>query len=76
MKKIVIAVNGWVFIGKTVIKEKTVILTDASVIRRWGTERGIGQIAISGPTKDTILDPLPRTEIQKASVIAVLDCEE
>ena len=71
-KRIVILTYGWVMIGEYDLSDTTVRLTNASVIRKWGTERGIGQIAISGPTKDTILDPCGTVEIPVASVVATM----
>lgn len=32
-------------------------LTDAKVIRRWGTTQGLGQLAKKGPQTNTVLDP-------------------
>ncbi len=74
MKKIIICINGWIVIGETTTTEKTIVVDNAFVIRRWGTTKGIGEIALSGITKSTVLDPLPRAEIERAAVIMVLDC--
>lgn len=34
-------------------------LDNAAVVRRWGTTRGLGQLGLEGPTKETVLDPVP-----------------
>lgn len=59
MKSIVVVEAGWVLIGEYVAAKdgKPAHMTDASVIRRWGTTAGLGQIALTGPTSETILDP-------------------
>ena len=59
MKAIVVVEAGWVLIGEYVAAEggKPAHMTDAAVIRRWGTTAGLGQIALTGPTNETILDP-------------------
>ena len=76
MKKIVIATAGWVFIGQYAEKDNgSVVLTDASCIRRWGTQKGLGQIAIEGPTKDTVMDYMGTIEIKAPAVIAAIDCD-
>lgn len=71
-KRIVILSYGWVMIGEysESADQKTVSLNDAYVIRRWGTKKGLGQIALTGPTKDTILDPCGIVNIPMLSVVA------
>ena len=56
--RIVILDRGWVVVGWVGISGDDVTIEKASVIRVWGTSKGIGEIASGGPTKDTILDPL------------------
>lgn len=58
-KAIVVVEAGWVLMGDYVAAKdgKPAHMTDASVIRRWGTTAGLGQIALTGPTSETILDP-------------------
>lgn len=54
--KIVILQRGWVMVGRFERKGNDCKLHDASVVRIWGTTRGLGEIAIDGPTKNTQLD--------------------
>lgn len=58
-KRIVVLTSGWVFVGDYYKSEagKPAFLTDASNVRRWGTTAGLGELALNGPTKDTVLDP-------------------
>lgn len=55
--KIVVLQRGWVMVGRFERSGSDCKLTDASVIRNWGTTKGLGEIAKDGPTKDTKLDP-------------------
>lgn len=59
IKAIVVVEAGWVLMGEYIAAKdgKPAHMTDASVIRRWGTTAGLGQIALTGPTSETILDP-------------------
>jgi hypothetical protein len=68
-RAIVIWRHGWVFVGKLYCQGDDVHLTNASVIRRWGTERGLGQLAANGPTPDTKLDPCGDLSMQKSACI-------
>lgn len=74
MKQIVIAQRGWVFVGDVTRTESEVVIENAAVVRRWGTNRGLGQIASEGPTSSTILDPCPTVRIHPLSVVASMDC--
>ena len=48
-------------------------LTNASVIRKWGTTQGLGQL-ITGPVKDTVLDPCGVVEIHEQTAVATIKC--
>ncbi len=79
MKVIVIATAGHVFIGNVTRMDLTtfgigISLTDASVIRVWGTTRGLGEIALGGPTKETILDPIGDIDVPLNAIISVVKC--
>lgn len=54
--KIVILQRGWVMVGKLERSGSECKLHQASIIRYWGTTKGLGEIAASGPTSKTILD--------------------
>lgn len=73
--KIVILQRGWCMVGRYEADESRIVLTNARVIRRWGTTRGLGEIAADGPTSDTVLDPAGRVEIHPLTTVAALDCD-
>ncbi len=58
--RIVILQRGWVMVGNYARDREYVTLENPAVIRRWGTERGLGQVADGGPTVNTILDRATR----------------
>lgn len=77
-KVIVTASGGWAFIGmvEKYSTEHGVTLYDASCIRRWGTTRGLGQIALNGPTEDTILDPVGTVHIPATALGPIIMCQK
>lgn len=74
-KQIVILQRGWVVVGDVSINGDDVTVANASVVRVWGTTNGIGEIAIGGPTKDTVLDKCGTVRAHRASVVAYVDCD-
>ena len=74
MRQIVISQRGWVFVGDVTRTENEVVIKKAAVVRRWGTTRGLGQLAQDGPTENTILDPCPPVRIHSLAVVATMDC--
>jgi len=55
--KIVVLQRGWVVIGKMEREGSQCKLHKASVIRSWGTSKGLGELALEGPKSSTKLDP-------------------
>ena len=52
-------------------------LHNASVIRSWGTTKGLGEIAKDGPTSNTKLDPCNGlVEFDYLTVVASISCVE
>jgi len=75
--KIVILQRGWVMVGRFERKGSDCKLHNASVIRIWGTKKGLGEIAQDGPTKDTVLDSCNGlVEFDYLTVIATISCNE
>ena len=74
--KIIILSRGWNMIGRFSKEGSQCKLENASVIRRWGTTKGLGELASKGPLKDTILDPCGVVEFHELTVIAAISCRE
>ena len=68
--------RGWVVVGMVAISGDDVFIGNASVIRVWGTTKGLGEMAMGGPTKDTVLDPCGVVRANKGSVVLYIDCVE
>lgn len=75
-KKIVVLQRGWVVVGDYAKNGHEVIVTNASVIRRWGTTKGLGEIAANGPTSTTVLDKCGTVRLHEQSVIMAIDCDK
>ena len=55
-KRIVVADRGWVFVGDCKDHaDGTVTITNCKNIRRWGTNRGLGEL-VNGPLSETKAD--------------------
>ena len=74
--KIVILQRGWVKVGRFYQDGVNCRLENCATIRSWGTTKGLGEIAIGGPTSKTILDPEPTCRFHELTVIATIDCVE
>ena len=75
--KIVILQRGWVMVGRLERKGSECKLHNASVIRTWGTTKGLGELAENGKLKDTILDPCNGlVEFDYLTVVASIACKE
>lgn len=76
MKVVLVLQRGWVVVGdlSSETPEK-VTLTNASVIRRWGTTKGLGQLALEGPQQATVLDPCGVVETHPLAIVLRMPCE-
>ena len=74
--RIVILQRGWVMVGEFSRDGSQCFMRHASVVRRWGTSRGLGEIADGGPTKQTTLDGVPEVQFHELTVIATIRCAE
>ena len=70
--RIVILQRGWVVVGYWSQDGEDVTITQAQVIRTWGTTRGLGEL-VSGPTSSTKLDPTGTVHAHILSVVASID---
>lgn len=75
--------NGFVFIGEITEeidpqdgKVKSIRVGNCKNIRRWGTTKGLGEIALGGPTTNTILDDSGVIRVPYQSLIFVMECDQ
>ena len=73
--KILVLQRGWNVIGRYNKDGQEHVLTDASVIRVWGTTRGLGEIASGGPTGSTKLDPCGTVRAHELATVLVMDAD-
>jgi hypothetical protein len=74
--RIVIGQRGWVWVGRVEVTPSEVVIHGARVVRRWGTERGLAQIAIEGPTSSTVLDDPATVRMHVLAIVGQVDCRE
>jgi len=73
VRQIVIGERGWVWVGDVRREDGDYILTNASVIRIWGTTNGLGELAIKGKQSKTVLDPCGTVRVPELAVIGRID---
>ena len=73
--RIVILQRGWVAVGRFFQKGKDCWLEDASIVRKWGTKEGLGELAEKGPLSETKLDKCNTIKFHELTVVATIDCE-
>jgi hypothetical protein len=69
-KEIVVAQRGWVFIGDVRETDGQITIENAKNIRRWGTTRGLGELAQEGPLEGTKLDEYGTVSLHPLAVVA------
>jgi len=74
-QQIVVIDRGWVMVGNSRWVDGGIQIDSARCIRIWGTTRGIGQLAESGPTEQTKLDPCGSVFAPDHAVILVIPCK-
>ena len=72
-KKIVILQRGWIVVGDFSQEGQHCTLEKSSVIRSWGTSKGLGQLALEGPQSSTKLDACGTCEFHEMNVVAMLN---
>jgi len=75
-KQIVILQRGWVVVGDYSVVKDECVLTEAAVIRTWGTTKGLGELAESGPLTNTKIDRCPDMRFHPMTVIARMDVND
>ena len=72
-KRIIVADRGWIFVGDcTDEADGSVTIRNAKNIRRWGTTKGLGELA-NGPTDETTTDDYGTVKTVAIVTIAVTE---
>lgn len=74
--KIVVLQRGWVVVGKYSQTDTEGMLEDAATIRIWGTTKGLGELALDGPTSSTKLDKAGIIRFERLTTVLVLDVKD
>ena len=69
---IVIGNRGNIVVGDLTVTDGTGTLKNASVIRRWGTTKGLGQLALEGAQQNTVLDPCGEFELEMLTTCGII----
>jgi hypothetical protein len=71
---IVVVESGWVLAVDCpdAKVEQNIEARHARVIRQWGTTNGLAELAISGPTKNTVLDLCSVIDIPASKILMLL----
>lgn len=69
---IVLGNRGNIVVGDLIISGSTGYLSNASVIRVWGTTKGLGQLAREGTTSNTKLDPCGEFEFEMLTTCGMI----
>jgi hypothetical protein len=75
-KQIAVLDRGWIVVGDISKSGDYLNIDNASVIRRWGTKLGLGQLAEEGPKPETTLDSCPSCQVHKLSVVMLMNVNE
>lgn len=72
---IIVGTNGFVwYTPKVEDRGEYIDMTQARIIRQWGTENGLAQL-VNGPTKTTVLDTASEVILSKAAFLFAIPCK-
>ncbi len=72
---IVVADRGYVYVGNVNLDDQFAVVTNAKNVRVWGTTKGLGELALCGPTSSTKLDDVGTVRIPMRAIISLIDSE-
>lgn len=74
-QQIVILDRGFVYVGAVKTDDNWCLIEGAQNVRRWGTKKGLGELAAEGPKANTVLDPAGTVRAPLKAVIGMIQCE-
>jgi hypothetical protein len=73
--KIVVCQRGFIYAGNVTKNGDYIVINDAVNIRRWGTSRGLGELAAKGNQPETKADACGTVRVHQLAVVAMIDCD-
>jgi hypothetical protein len=73
--QIIVLPNAFVLVGYFHRCGDLVTIKNSFIIRRYGTKKGLGEIALNGPTKETVLDFLGTGQCEATTIIFTIVCD-
>ena len=67
--------RGFVYVGEVEHDGEWCVITNARNVRYWGTVRGLGQLALEGPTPKTRLDAVGTVRVSARAVISLIETD-
>lgn len=75
-QQIVVLDRGWVYVGHPRVEGDNLVIEHAKNIRRWGTTKGLGQLAMEGAQPNTVLDEAGTVIASRRAVIHSIVCQK
>jgi hypothetical protein len=73
--QIAILDRGFVYVGDVTISGDWCVIENAQNVRRWGTKRGLGELAAGGPTETSVIEPAGTVRAPLRALIGLIACE-
>lgn len=72
--KVVVYQRGFVAVGNDEREGPELVIRNAAIVRRWGTaNKGMGWLALHGPTPETVADKAGTIRTHELAVVMTLD---
>lgn len=68
--------RGFVYVGRVKTDADWCYISNAFNVRRWGTSKGLGELAATGPTLQTNMDKTGSLKAPIKAVISLIAVEE
>jgi len=68
--------RGFIYVGEVEHDGEWCHILNARNIRIWGTENGLGELALNGPQSDTKLDPVGKVSIPRHALIHLIETDK
>jgi hypothetical protein len=72
---IVVLDRGFVYVGDTEVDGEWVRIRNAKNVRYWGTTKGLGELALGGPTNKTRLDDVGDVRAPLRALIHIIETD-